>query len=120
MKKGIEKRARVRFRVPTLVRHKRIPQSTAYRTANIRDISVIGIAFLADRAVPPGSTLELCFLDPEGETLATEGLVMNCKLVTKNPNAYRVGVHFEKVPEEALETLKKAEAFFLEEKKKKA
>lgn len=120
MKKDSEKRARVRFRVPTLVRHKSIPQSTSFRTANIRDISVIGIAFLADRAVPPGSVLELCFLDPEGEMLKTEGRVMHCELVTKNPNAFRVGVHFEKVPAEALDMLTKAEAFFLEEKRKKA
>lgn len=119
MKKNLEKRMRVRFRVPTLVKHKRIPQSTSYRTANIRDISVIGIAFLSDRLVPPGAVLEVCFLDPDGAMLKTEGLVMNCKQVTKNPNAFRVGVRFEKVPGDALEMLTKAEAYYLEESKKK-
>jgi len=117
MKKGIEKRARVRFRVPSLVKHKVIPASTSYRTSNLRDISVIGIAFLSERAVPKGAYLALSFLDPEGNPLMTEGLVMDCKQITKSPDAFRVGVRFEKVPAEALETLTKAEEFFLEEKK---
>ncbi len=119
MKKNIEKRARVRFRVPTLVKHKKIPNAIAYRVANIRDISVIGIAFLADRAVPPGSSLELRFLDPEGEILVTEGQVVNCRQVSKRPSSFRVGVRFGHVSGEALDTLTKAEAYFLEHKKKK-
>ena len=120
MKKDIEKRARVRFRVPTLVKHKRLPNATAYRVANIRDISVIGIAFLADRPVPQGSSLELRFLDPEGEPVVAEGQVVNCRQVSKGPNAFRVGVRFGDVPADALDTLTKAEAYFLEHDGKKA
>ena len=118
MKKQSEKRQRVRFRVPTLVKYKVIPHSKGYQAANIRDISLLGMAFLAPRPVEKGSHLELHFLDPNGETLAVKGVVLHCLKITKKPDSFKVGVRFQEVRGEVLEWLNKVEKFFLEGQKK--
>ena len=118
MKKGIEKRGRVRFRIPTLLKYKRIQPSSVYLITNIRDISASGIAFLSDLPVPQDSLLEICFLDPAAEMMKVEGRVVYCRQVTKDPVAFRVGVRFEDISETVMDMLTKAESFFLEQTKK--
>ena len=118
MKKQSEQRRRARFRIPTLVQYKIVPNFIGDEFTNISDISLLGMAFLTQRAIAKGSCLELCFLDPNGEALTVKGLVVHCRKITKKPDSFRVGVCFEDVQVEALEWLGKAENFFLDEQKK--
>lgn len=119
MKKNSEKREKARFRVPTLVKYKGDPHFEGYQVANIRDISLRGMAFLTHHPVAKGCSLDLCFLAPDGEALDVKGAVLHCRKITKNPDSFKVGVRFEAVHGTVLEWLGKAEKFFLEAQKKK-
>ena len=117
MKKQSEKRESVRFRVPTLLKYSGDPHSAGEQVANIRDISLRGMAFLAQKPVEEGCHLELSFLTPSGEALVVKGLVLHCEKISKNPDSFKVGVCFEEVQHEALEWLRRFEKFFLDGQK---
>ncbi len=118
MKKVVEKRKRVRFKIPSLVKYKQIPNSTTYRISNLKDISVIGIAFVADRAIPENAELEISFLDPDGKEMTLEGKVIHCEQVGTKPQAHRIGVEYRKISTSTIEALSQAEKYFLTYKKK--
>ena len=113
MKSDAEKRQKVRFRIPTLMKYKGDPRYPGVHVANVRDISLHGMAFLAHHSVGEGCHLELSLLDPNGTVHPVKGRVLHCKKIAENPKSFKIGIRFEDIHGDALEWLGKAEKHFL-------
>lgn len=117
--KSKENRQNKRVRVLSLVKYTILPGASSL-VANIRDISLGGLVFLADQEIEPGTVLQLYFLPPNRERpVEARGVVVRYLEVTKKEKekAFEVGVQFLDVSEEARLAIRGLEAFLANQKK---
>ena len=108
-----ERRQSVRFRVLSLVKHATEPDTLVFSVSNIRNISRGGLAFFTEEKLE-GALLELHFLPPNRkEPVKARGKVVRSSRAKKNKKAFKVGLQFLDVSEDARLAIEELEASFL-------
>jgi hypothetical protein len=109
-KTGKEKRQNERFTVLSLVRCTVLPGNSSF-VANIRNISLGGMAFFSDLEIAPKTALKLDFLPSNREKpVETQGEVVRCAPTRKN---FEIGVRFQDISKDAKLAIQELEALFL-------
>lgn len=114
-----EKRQSVRFHILSLVKLAGESEGVPLQVTNVQDISRGGLAFLTEQDIPVGVVLKLYFLPKNRkDPVEARGKVVRCFQAQQNPKAFKVGVQFLDLSEEAKLAIEGLEASFLSKHKK--
>lgn len=114
-----EKRKSVRFHIQSIVKLAVESGGVIFSITNIRNISRGGLAFYTDQKIKEGALLRLYFLPPNCEKpVEAKGKIVRCSRAPRNKKAFKIGIQFLDISEEAKLAIQELEAFFLADQEK--
>jgi len=109
-----ERRKSVRFHVLSLMKHASDTNTAVFSVTNIQNISRGGLAFFTDEKIPEGTVLKLYFLPPNRKTpVEAKGKTVRRSRSKRNKKAFKVGVQFLEISEDAKQAIQELETSFL-------